>query len=49
MDVGGEAVPYLRRKMSRDYYRLILAKAGCREVDVYRDESSKDQIHLLRF
>jgi SAM-dependent methyltransferase len=50
MEVGdGEIVPYLRRKMGRDYYRMILAKAGCTRVDVYRDELSKDQVHLLRF
>ena len=50
MEVGdGRMVPYLRRKMGRDYYRMILAKAGCQEVDLYRDESSKDQVHLLRF
>jgi SAM-dependent methyltransferase len=50
MEVGdGSAVPYLRRKLGRDYYRMILAKAGCKQVDLYRDESSKDQVHLLRF
>jgi SAM-dependent methyltransferase len=50
MEVGeGRRVPYLRRKMSRDHYRLILARIGCRNVDVYRDETSKDQVHLLRF
>ena len=50
MEVGdGTTVPYLRRMMGRDYYRLILAKAGCKRADVYRDETSKDQVHLLRF
>jgi SAM-dependent methyltransferase len=50
MEIGdGTTVPYLRRKMGRDYYRMILAKAGCKQVDVYRDESSKDQVHVLRF
>jgi SAM-dependent methyltransferase len=50
MEVGdGSTVPYLRRMMGRDYYRMILAKAGCKQVDVYRDETSKDQVHLLRF
>jgi trans-aconitate methyltransferase len=49
MDVGGRSVPYLRRSMSRDYYRLILADAGCESVDVYRCESSRDQVHVLRF
>jgi SAM-dependent methyltransferase len=50
MEVGdGTTVPYLRRKMGRDYYRMILAKAGCTRVDVYRDEASKDQVHLLHF
>jgi ubiquinone/menaquinone biosynthesis C-methylase UbiE len=42
-------VPYLRRKMSRDYYRLILTKMKCKYVDVYRDPSSKDQVHVLRY
>jgi SAM-dependent methyltransferase len=50
MEVGdGATVPYLRRKMGRDHYRMILAKSGCKRVDVYRDESSKDQVHLLHF
>lgn len=50
MEVGeGRTVPYLRRKMSRDHYRLILSRLGCRTVDVYRDDMSKDQVHLLRF
>lgn len=48
MDVGGEAkVPYLRRKMGRDFYRLMLARNGIRTVDVYRDETSTDQVHVL--
>jgi predicted TPR repeat methyltransferase len=49
MDVGASVVPYLRRTMSRDYYRLVLARAGCRSVDVYRCESSRDQVHVLDF
>ena len=49
LDVGSEKqVPYLRRKMSRDYYRLILARVGCKRVDIFHD-SSKDQIHVLVF
>jgi hypothetical protein len=35
--------------MSRDHYRLILTKSGCTAVDVYRDEISTDQVHLLRY
>ncbi len=45
----GETVPYLRRKMSRDYYSMILARMGCRAADIYQDEHAKDQIHLLKF
>ncbi len=49
LDVGADKqVPYLRRKMSRDYYRLILSRLGCSKVDVYRD-TTKDQIHVLHF
>lgn len=48
MDLGIGKVPYLRRKMSRSYYRLILANVGCKRVDVYRDVS-KDQVHSLFF
>ena len=49
MEIGdGTTVPYLRRRMGRDYYRLVLAKLGCRKVDVYRDETAKDQVHVLR-
>ena len=50
MEVGdGRMVPYLRRKISRDYYRLMLSHLGCRQVEVYDDETSKDQVHVLRF
>ncbi len=50
MDIGGNRkVPFLRRKMSRDYYRLILSKINCKRVDIYPDPLSKDEIHLLRF
>lgn len=48
MDLGLGKVPYLRRKMSRSYYQLILANVGCKRVDVYRDVS-KDQVHVLYF
>lgn len=49
LDVGSDKqVPYLRRKMSRDYYRLILARLDCKSVDIYRDVS-KDQVHVLHF
>jgi SAM-dependent methyltransferase len=44
----GRTVPYLRRTMSRDYYRLLLAKIGCLRVDVYDDPSgAKDEVHVL--
>ena len=49
MDLGAEPVAYIRRKMSQDYYRMILAKEGCQRVDVYKDSGSKDQIHVLSF
>jgi SAM-dependent methyltransferase len=50
MEIGdGSTVPYLRRTMSRDYYRLILTKLGCTSVDVYRDETSIDQVHVLHY
>jgi ubiquinone/menaquinone biosynthesis C-methylase UbiE len=49
LDVGSaKLVPYLRRKMSRDYYRLILSRLGCKFVEIYRDVT-KDQIHVLHF
>lgn len=49
MEVGdGKQVPFLRRKMSRDYYSLILARVGCKKVDIFRD-STKDQVHVLGF
>jgi ubiquinone/menaquinone biosynthesis C-methylase UbiE len=50
MPVGLEKeVPYLRRKMSRDYYRLILTGIGCTRVEVFDDLASKDEVHLLHF
>jgi SAM-dependent methyltransferase len=45
----GSWVPYLRRTMGRDYYRLILSKLGCQRVDVYEDETAKDQVHVLHY
>ena len=48
MDLGLGMVSYLRRKMSKSYYQLILANVGCKRVDVYRDVS-KDQVHALYF
>jgi SAM-dependent methyltransferase len=50
MEVGeGRSVPYLRRKMSRDYYQLILSHCGCKKVEVYQADGDKDQIHVLSF
>jgi SAM-dependent methyltransferase len=50
MEVGdGRMVPYLRRTMSRDYYRLMLAKLGCTRVDVYDDSTAKVQVHVLHY
>jgi ubiquinone/menaquinone biosynthesis C-methylase UbiE len=50
LDVGdGRVEPYLRRKMSRDYYRMILAKIGCSRVDIYQEFGDKDQVHVLQF
>jgi SAM-dependent methyltransferase len=50
MEIGdGTVVPYLRRKMARDSYRLMLARLGVTGVDLYRDEGSADQVHVLRY
>jgi len=51
MDVGGDGTqaPYIRRKMSRDYYRMVLSKMGCTQVDIYRDHTAKDQVHVLHY
>lgn len=50
MEVGDQKiVPYLRRKMSKDYYRLILSKMKCNKVEIYKDLGSKDQIHILYY
>jgi len=50
LDVGGDAsVPYIRRSMGRSYYQLMLANLGCDSVDVYQDDGSTDQIHVLNY
>jgi len=50
MEVGeGKKVPYIRRKMSKDFYRLILTKMKCTQVEVYRDGLSNDQVHILYY
>lgn len=42
MDIGADkTVPYLRRKMSQNYFEMILEKIGCMQVDVYKT-SAKD-------
>lgn len=41
--------PYLRRKMSENYYRYILSNIDCIKVDVYVDDTSKDEVHVLHF
>lgn len=46
---GGQTVPCIRRKMSKDMYRLILAKLNCVRADVYKDPFSNDQVHVLHF
>ena len=48
MDLGLGKVPYLRRKISKKYYELILANIGCRKVDIYSDKSN-DEVHILYF
>ncbi len=40
-------VPYLRRKMSHDYYDMILKKIGCQKLYIRKDNNSKDQIHII--
>ena len=47
--VSDETMPYLRRKMSKTYYRDILSSIGCKKVEVYKDHKAKDEIHLLYF
>jgi len=47
MDVGMGPVPYLRRKMSKDFYDMLLANCGIKKVEFYKDNDSKDQIHVL--
>jgi ubiquinone/menaquinone biosynthesis C-methylase UbiE len=50
MDVGDDrTAPYLRRKMSKDYYRLILSKIHCKRVDLFRSKKDRDQVHRLVF
>lgn len=46
---GGRSEQYLRRMMSRDFYRLILSNVGCTRVDIYQEPGDKDQIHILNF
>ena len=48
MNVGGGPMPYLRWKMGRDDYRLILSKIGATRVDIHRGRD-KDQVHIVHF
>lgn len=47
-DATGLPSPYIRWKMGRDFYRLMLSKLGATRVDIYRT-NSKDQVHVLHF
>jgi ubiquinone/menaquinone biosynthesis C-methylase UbiE len=47
LDRRGVEVPYIRWTMARDYYQLCLRRIGALRVDVYRDESSVDQVHVI--
>lgn len=50
MTVGeNQEVPFLRRKMGKDFYRLILSKVGATNVDVYSDKHSSDKVHVISF
>lgn len=50
LDTGdGKQVPYLRRSMSRDHYASLLTRLACSSVDVYRDEATTDQVHVLHY
>lgn len=42
-------VPYIRRKISKNYYNLILNEIKCKKVEKYLDEYSKDEVHVLYF
>lgn len=42
-------VPYIRRKISKNYYNLILNDIKCKKVEKYLDEYSKDEVHVLYF
>lgn len=45
----GKAVPYMRRKMSRNFYKMILKTIDCTKVDAFKDSHSTDEVHLLHF
>lgn len=47
LNFGEENFPYLRRKMSKSYYQLILSRLGVKEVHTYNDINSNDQVHIL--
>lgn len=39
--------PYIRRKMSSQYYKMILNTIHAENVHVYQDYKSSDQIHVI--
>ena len=41
--------PYIRRKISKSYYNLILNEIKCKKAEKYLDEYSNDEIHVLYF
>ena len=49
MDLGGGMVPYLRRKMSRRYYQMMLDGLGEHTLVRHRCPADKDQVHVLDF
>jgi len=46
---NGLNAPYIRRKISKNYYNLILNEIKCKKVERYLDEYSNDEVHVLYF
>lgn len=50
MSVGEKKkVPYIRWKISKDYYKLMLKKLKCKKLKIIKDPYSKDQIHIIHY
>lgn len=44
-----KTVPYIRWKLSKSYYKLMLQRLEYKKLEILQDPYSKDQIHIIQY